>query len=99
MDLIDREQAYRIVRANADEWLADIKEGSYKAGFGMGTHLALQTILYGIPSAEHALAKCVDTLNAIAQIISIAPSTIQEDVFRYKMICDVMRKYEGEKNG
>lgn len=51
-----------------------------------------------VPSAEHALAKCVDTLNVIADIISISPLVIQEDVFRYKMICDVMRKYEGEKN-
>ena len=56
-------------------------------------------VIKNIPPVEHELAKCVETLNAIAQIISISPLTIQEDVFRYKMICEVMQKYEAEKNG
>ena len=95
MDLIYREQAVEGI----ENWIEnDIYYHPYAKHNSIPVKEVME-IINSTPSAEHALAKCVDTLNAITQIISIAPSTIQEDVFRYKMICDVMRKYEGKKNG
>lgn len=51
-DLIDRGRAVELVRITADEWLADIQESSYRAGFSLGTHIAMQTIVRDVPSAE-----------------------------------------------
>lgn len=52
MDLIDREQAIEKTRAVVNKWLIDIQEGSYKAGFSMGAHIAIQTIANEVPRIE-----------------------------------------------
>lgn len=50
-DLIDRELTIEWVRATINNWLIDIQEGSYKAGFSMGAHIAMQTIANDVPPA------------------------------------------------
>ena len=52
MGLIDREETIEMVRSVADDWMVSIQEGSYWAGFCLGTDIAIQTVSDIVPSAE-----------------------------------------------
>lgn len=51
--------------------------------------------------ALEAIEKAVDALEAVGkikEIINISNFVIQEDVLKYKMICEVVEKMDGGKN-